>query len=73
MPALDRLLQRTGLQGEDISRLREAYELALRQIGVKDRDDPLAEQLAKAIVTIAQAGARDPAEISRLAVDRLGL
>jgi hypothetical protein len=73
MPALDRLLQKSGLQAQEISRLRKAYDLALREIGVKDRDDPLAEIVARKIIEIGQTGIKDPAEISRLAVERLGV
>jgi hypothetical protein len=32
---------------EEIRRLTTAYEQALRTIGIVDRDDPLAELLAK--------------------------
>ena len=73
MPVLDRLLQETDLTAEEMGRLRKAYELALAEIGVKDRDDPLAETIAKGIVEAGQTNLEDPAEISRLALDRLKL
>jgi hypothetical protein len=73
MPALDRLVQRTALSAEEIGRLRKAYELALREIGVTDRDDPLSEKIAKEIVDAGQAGPADPAELSRLVVKRFGM
>ena len=73
MPALDRLLRKTAMTAEEFGRLRKAYELALREIGVKDRDDPLAETIAKEIVEAGQTGLIDPAEISRIAVERLGM
>jgi hypothetical protein len=66
MPALDRLLQKSAMTAEEIGRLRKAYEVTLRGIGVEDRDDPLAE-----IVEAGQAGLTDPAEISSLVVERL--
>jgi len=70
MPALDRLLQKSAMTAEEIGRLRKAYEVTLRGIGVEDRDDPLAE-IAKEIVEAGQAGLTDPAEISSLVVERL--
>jgi hypothetical protein len=72
MPTLDRL-QKTTTTTEEIGRLRKAYELALREIGVKDRDDPLTEGVAKGIVEAGQARPTDqPEELSRL-VERLRL
>jgi hypothetical protein len=72
MPALDRLVQKTTMT-EEIGRLRQAYELALREIGVKERNDPLTERIAKEIVEVGKAGLTDPADIARLAVERLRL
>jgi hypothetical protein len=43
MSALDRLVQKTAMTAEEIGRLRKAFELALREIGVQDRDDPLTQ------------------------------
>jgi hypothetical protein len=73
MPALDRLLQKTAMTAEEIGRLRKAYELALREIGVQDRNDPLTERVAKEIVEAGQVGLTDPVEISSLVVRRLGM
>jgi len=69
MPALDRLLQKSAMTTEEIG--RKAYELTLRGIGVEDRDDTLAERIAKEIVEAGQAGLTDPVEISSLVVERL--
>jgi hypothetical protein len=73
MPALDRLLQKTAMTAEEIGRLRKAYELALREIGVQDRNDPPTERVAKEIVEAGQVGLTDPVEISSLVVRRLGM
>jgi len=67
-----RLLQNMPLGPEEISRLATAYEQALRVIGLVDRDDPLAEMVAKKIIEIGQTGVRDPADISAQAVKELG-
>jgi hypothetical protein len=58
---------------EEISRLTAAYEQALRTIGIVDRDDPLAELLARKIIEIAQTGVRKPSDISTLAIKEIGI
>ena len=68
-----RLLQNMPMGPEEISRLTTAYERALRGIGLVDRNDPLAEMVAKKIIEIGQTGVRDPAEISALAIQELGV
>ena len=54
-----------------ISRVTAAYEQALHTLGVKDRDDPLTEMIAKTIIKIAQTGAHDAAQLSALAIKEL--
>jgi hypothetical protein len=72
MSALDRLVQKTAMTAEEIGRLRKAFELALREIGVQDRDDPLTESVVKEILMAGQANPQAPAEeLSRLVVKRL--
>ncbi|MGY8682729.1 hypothetical protein Q2941_33885 [Bradyrhizobium sp. UFLA05-153] len=53
------------------ARITKAYEQALHTLSVKDRDDPLTEMIAKAIIKVAQTGIKDPAEISALAIKEL--
>jgi hypothetical protein len=68
-----RLLQNTPMGPEEIKRLATAYEKALQALGLVDRNDPIAELVAKKIIEIGQTGVRDPAEISALAVKELGV
>jgi hypothetical protein len=68
-----RLLQNKPMGPEEISRLTTAYEHALRTIGLVDRNDPIAEMIAKKIIEIGQTGVRDPADISALAIKELGV
>jgi hypothetical protein len=68
-----RLLQNMPMGPEEIGRLTKAYEHALRTIGLVDRNDPIAEMIAKKIIEIGQTGVRDPADISALAIKDLGL
>jgi hypothetical protein len=53
--------------------LTTAYEQALRTIGLVDRNDPIAEMVAKKIIEIGQTGVHDPADISALAIKELGV
>jgi hypothetical protein len=66
-----RFLQNSPFGPEDIARLGTAYEQALRDFGLKDRNDPLTELIAKKIIQVAQTGVRDPAQISKLGVKQL--
>ena len=58
---------------EEIKILVAAYEEALRTLGLRQRDDPLTEFVAKKIIAIAQTGLRDPALIAKRAIKELGL
>jgi hypothetical protein len=66
-----RLLQNMPMGPEEISRLTAAYEQALKDIGLVDRDDPIAEMVAKKVIEIAQTGLRDPADIAARVVMEL--
>jgi hypothetical protein len=68
-----RLLQNLPMGPEEVSRMTTAFEKALRTVGIEDRNDPMAEMIAKKIVEIAQTGVRDPAEISAQAIRELGM
>lgn len=70
---IHRLLQNQPIGPEEISRLLAAYEQALRGIGLVDRNDPLAEIVAKKVIEIAQRGVRDPSAIAALAIVELGV
>jgi hypothetical protein len=50
-----------------------AYEQTLRELGLKDRSDPLTEIVAKKVIEIRQTGIRDPAQIFQLTIKELGL
>ena len=67
-----RLLQNAQMEPEEVSRLTSAYEQALKGIGLTDRDDPIAEMVAKKVLKIAQNGVRDPKDIAALAIMELG-
>jgi len=56
------------LEPEEMSRLKTAYEQALRGIGLVDQDDPLSEMVAKKVFKIAKSGVRDATDIAALAI-----
>jgi hypothetical protein len=65
---IHRLFQNTPLEPEEIERLVAAYGQTLRALGLKERDDPLTQAVAKKIIEIGQSGIRDPQQISELAL-----
>jgi hypothetical protein len=71
--AIYRLLQNLPMGPEEIDRLSTAYEQALKALSLKDRNDPLTEMIAKKIIEIGQTGVKEPARISALAIEGLGL
>ena len=71
MPIL-RILQNSPLRPEDIRILVAAYERTLKALGLKDRNDPITEIVAKKIIEIGRTGLRDPQQISRRAIEELG-
>ena len=71
--AIYKLIQNTPLGPDEVRRLVAAYEEILRALGLKKRDDPITRIVAKKVFEIAQTGIEDPAEISKLAIERLGI
>jgi hypothetical protein len=69
--AIYRLLQKSAFEPEDIERMIAAYELALVELTLIDRNDPLTETVARYIVEAAQTGEKNPNSICALALSRL--
>ena len=69
--AIYRLLKNSVFGPEEISRILAAYERALHTLCVKDRDDPLTEMIARAIIKTAETGVHDAAELSARAIAEL--
>jgi hypothetical protein len=65
---IHQLLQKSAFGPEEIYCMTNAYEEALRVLGLTDRADPMTEILAKKIIEIAQTGERDPARLRAKAV-----
>jgi hypothetical protein len=69
---INRLLKDSNLSAAEIAILYRAFDLALKKLGLVDRNDPITEIVAAKIVSIAQGrGLRDPVEISNLAIKEL--
>ena len=63
-----------GVFGPDmIEAMATAYELALINLGVADRNDPVTELIAKSIVNVTAFGERDPQKIMQRALQELGV
>ncbi|QOG23173.1 hypothetical protein [Bradyrhizobium sp. SEMIA] len=71
MGVIHQLIRDAAIEPEMVSRITAAYGQALHTLCVKDRDDPLAEMIAKKIIKIAQSGVHEPAKISALAIKEL--
>jgi hypothetical protein len=70
--AIYKLIQNYAFEPKDIERLVAAYELTLRALRLKDRDDPITQLVAEKIIAIGRLGIEDPAEVSKLALKELG-
>ena len=68
-----RLLKANRLAGlqEVEQRLDRAYRDVSRSLCLVDRNDPIAEIVAKTVIEIGASGVRDPSEISKIALKRL--
>ena len=66
-----RMLEKSSFTPEQIKRMCMAYEAALSELKLRDRDDPLTLLIARAIIEVAQTGEREPMSICTLALERL--
>ena len=69
--AIYRLLQNSAFTPEQIKQMCTAYEAALANLKLRDRNDPLTLEIAKVIIEVAQTGERDPMRICTLALERV--
>jgi len=58
---------------DEIKAMAATYEGALIDLHLIDRNDPLTELIAKAIVNVTATGERDPEKIKERALNALGL
>ena len=70
---INRLLADSKLGPDEIENLNRAFKQALRSLHLVDRNDPLAEIVARKVIEIAATGVGDATEIADVAVKQLGL
>jgi hypothetical protein len=68
---IHRLLKDSELPDDQIRVLSRAFDLAMKSLGLVDRDDPFTEMVAAKIVAVSKRGLRDPVAISEAAVGEL--
>ena len=69
--AIYRMLRDQRFELGQASVLAAAYELTLRALAVKDRDDPITELIAEKIIQIGRRDVQDQFQISKLAIKEL--
>jgi hypothetical protein len=70
--AIHRLIAAGSFGPDEIKAMIAAYESALTDLGFTDRNDPLTELIAKAIVNVTATGECDPETIKKRALNALG-
>jgi hypothetical protein len=71
--AIYRLIASGCFGPDEIDVMKAAYEAAFIELGVADRDDPITELIAKAIVTVTTSGERNPKKVMERALNALGI
>jgi len=71
--AIYKLIANGSFGQMEIEAMSAAYESALVDLGVKSRDDPITELIAKAIVNVVATGERDSKLIEGRAINALGV
>jgi hypothetical protein len=71
--AIYRLMQEASFSPEDIARITAAYEAAVKLLRLRDRDEPVAEVVAKKIIEVTRSGVKDPPRICARAIKELGI
>jgi len=67
-PSIARFVQSTAFGPEQVKALTIAFDGACQTLGLVDRDDPMIETVAMAILGVAQCGARGPDQIRQRAL-----
>jgi hypothetical protein len=65
--AIDKLIATGSFGPDEIEVMKSAYEAALIDVGITDRNDPITELIAKAIVT--RGGERNAKEVMERALN----
>jgi hypothetical protein len=71
--AILRFIAEGAFGPDEIAAMTDAYEAALIVLRLTDRDDPITELIAKAVIEVARSGERDPIQIAEHAIRGLGI
>ena len=71
--AIYRLIASGTFDPDVIKVMTAAYERALSELRLTDRNDPLTELIAKSIINVTATGERDPGKIKERALNALGV
>ncbi|MGA7389575.1 MAG: hypothetical protein WBW99_16840, partial [Pseudolabrys sp.] len=69
--AIYRLIANGSFGPDEIKVMTAAYEGALIDLSVANRDDPITDLIAKAIVNVTATGERDPILVKERAINAL--
>jgi hypothetical protein len=62
---INRLLKDSKLDPDVVELLNRAFDLALRSLGLVDRNDPVTNLVAEKVIEVYAEGVNDPAENRR--------
>jgi hypothetical protein len=68
---INQLLKDSKINHDDVELLTAAFNLALRELQLLDRNDTVCDIVARKVIETAEYGARDPPEIASRAVKQL--
>ena len=67
--AINELVKQHAFTPDEIKLLVTAFEEALKESGLVDRDDPATQLVTKRIIEVAQQGERDPIRLREVGVN----
>ncbi len=70
---IHRLIANGSFGPDEIKVMKAAYETALVEVGVTERDEPITELIARSIVNATATGERDPKVVMERALNALGV
>ena len=71
--AIYRLIANGSFGPDEIKVMTAAYEAALIDLTVTNRDNPITELITRAVVNVTATGERDPERIKERALNALGV
>jgi hypothetical protein len=71
--SIHKLIANGSFGPDEIEVMKAAYEAALIDVGVTNRDDPITDLIAKSVVNVTASGERDPKQVTERALNALGV